>query len=277
MTIRTDFIHLTDLHVSHPDLNDPGLMTDTTGTLRTVVEMIGALDPAPAFVVVSGDLTNKGEPESYELVKATMAALDMPVVYALGNHDRRGAFNSVMLGEPERGEAAYFHDRVLSGIHVVTLDSGIPGRISGTITDEQFDFLEGALARHGDLPKLLVIHHPPSLEDAQTLGWESLDVDSSRRLAATIGGRDVVGILSGHIHFDRVIHWHGVPVVVGTGMHNAIDILFRDGLRILEGAGFALCSLRPSGLTAGFVPLPRSRRELAVYSREKLAGFSARA
>ena len=49
----TRFIHLTDLHISHPDLNDPHLQSDTPETLRRVVGAINAMDPQPDFGVAS--------------------------------------------------------------------------------------------------------------------------------------------------------------------------------------------------------------------------------
>ncbi|HIF77203.1 MAG TPA: phosphodiesterase, partial [Sulfitobacter sp.] len=91
----TRFVHLTDLHISHPDLADPHLQSDTPATLRRVVEVINAMDPQPDFVVASGDLTNQGDRESYALVHEITAPLKAPLVMALGNHDKRAGFNAV--------------------------------------------------------------------------------------------------------------------------------------------------------------------------------------
>ena len=77
----TRFLHLTDLHVSHPDMNDANLHSDTAGTLKRMVEIIARMDPLPDFVVASGDLTNHGDEASYELVKDTIADLPVPVSY----------------------------------------------------------------------------------------------------------------------------------------------------------------------------------------------------
>ena len=37
----TRFVHLTDLHISHPDLNDPHLHSDTPATLRRPPPTLG--------------------------------------------------------------------------------------------------------------------------------------------------------------------------------------------------------------------------------------------
>ena len=267
----TRFVHLTDLHISHPDLNDPQLQSDTPATLRRVVEAINAMTPQPDFVVASGDLTNHGDAQSYELVREIMAPLKAPLVMALGNHDKRDGFNAVFA--PGLADAPYFHDAPQGDLHVITLDSSQPGRVAGTLDEAQFAFLEAALERHADLPKLLVVHHPPRIDPAG-LGWASLDQHSSDRLAQTLEGRRMAGILSGHVHVNRVSFWHGVPLVISTGLHSSVDLMEPRDLRIVEGSGFALCDWRESGLTVSFVPLDPTASEIARLPREQLESFA---
>ena len=267
----TRFIHITDLHVSHPDLSDPGLHSDTPGTLQRMVEIINAMQPAPDFVVASGDLTNHGDVESYNLVKDLFAELNVPFVLALGNHDRRPAFHEVFGGgDPD---APHIHDKVLGGLHVITLDTAIPGHVGGGLDDGQFDFLNEALTRHTDLPKLLVAHHPPRT-DPDGLPWGSLSADSTERLAGILAGQHVVGILSGHIHINQGNQWHGIPIVVSNGQHSTVDLLERDDLRVMEGTGFAICTWRPTGLSVSFVPLAPQARQITVIDRARLLAFT---
>lgn len=265
-----NFVHLTDLHVSAPEAKDTSLLSDTTATLGTIIGLIQAIDPRPEFVVVSGDLTNGGDAASYRLLKQMMAGIDVPVVYALGNHDTRPGFYEGMLGRRDDPEAPYCHDQLIAGVHVVVLDSSVRGRIGGALSPAQFDFLEDALGRHRQVPKIIVVHHAPALDEGN---WETLPTADTERLAAMLKGRNVAGILTGHIHHDRVSHWYGIPVIVGTGQHNAIDPLFSKGLRLLAGTGLAWCALRPSGLTVSFVPLPSDRRELGIIAPEVLKTF----
>lgn len=269
MERETTFVHLTDLHIGSPD--DDHLFSDTTQTLEAVLDLMAMMDPKPDFVIASGDLTNRGDVESFGTLRRIIARLDCPVVYALGNHDTRAGFHQGMLDRTEDLEAPYFHDRVIGDIHVVTLDTSTPGLIGGSIEPEQFDWLEGVLETHPDLPKLIVAHHPPALGDGpDDAHWRTIAFPHSQRLAQMLKGRNVVGILSGHIHHDRVSVWHGIPVVVGTGQHAATDILRKDVLRMVRGASFGIGTIRKSGLTVAFVPLPSDRAELNVYPLEML-------
>ena len=263
---ETVFIHLTDLHVGNPDVPDDHLFSDTAATLDRVLALIASMDHKPSFIVASGDLTNRGDAASYRQLKAIMAATDLPVVYALGNHDTRPGFYEGMLGRLTDPEAPYDHARVIEGVHVITLDTTTPGHIGGSIEPDQFAWLEKQLDEHADLPKLIVAHHPPALGDAPPWDhWRTIQFDQSRKLAALLEGRNILAILSGHVHHDRFSVWHGIPVIVGMGQHAATDILTQDVLRMVEGSSFGIGTVRKSGLTMALVPLPQTRSELNRY------------
>jgi 3',5'-cyclic AMP phosphodiesterase CpdA len=263
---ETTFIHITDLHVGHPAIADDHLFSDTAATLTRVLEMIATMDNKPAFIIASGDLTNRGDAESYRRLKSIMAAIDVPVVYAIGNHDTRAGFYEGMFARASDLDATYDHQQVIDGIHIITLDTTTPGEIGGALTPEQFVWLEQALDTHDSLPKLIVAHHAPALGDAPPWDhWRTIEFNQSQQLARLLKGRNILGILSGHIHHDRFSVWHGIPVIVGMGQHAATDILTTDILRMVEGASFGIGTIRSSGLTMALVPLPQTRRELNRY------------
>lgn len=270
MAREVTFVHLTDLHIGDPAADDH-LFSDTCETLRLVMALVSTIEPKPSFIVASGDLSNRGDAESYAALTELMQATDLPIVYALGNHDTRVGFYAGMGIDPAYGDAPYIHDRVIDDVHIITLDSSTPGFIGGSIEDEQFEWLERVLDTHPDLPKLIVCHHPPALgEDPDDAHWRHVAFEHSVRLAETLKGRNIIGILSGHIHHDRVSVWHGIPVVVGIGQHAATDILRGDVLRMVRGASFAIGTIRKSGLSVAFVPMPSDRAELNVYPLELL-------
>lgn len=263
---ETTFIHITDLHVGNPAVADDHLFSDTSATLARVLELIGTMDNKPQFIIASGDLTNRGDAESYRHLKSIMAATDLPVVYAIGNHDTRPGFYEGMFGRTSDMDAPYDHQEVIAGIHVITLDTTTPGEIGGSLTAAQFAWLAGALDTHSELPKLIVAHHAPALGDTPPWDhWRTIEFGQSQQLAKLLKGRNILGILSGHIHHDRFSVWHGIPVIVGMGQHAATDILTTDILRMVEGASFGIGTIRSSGLTMALVPLPQTRRELNRY------------
>ncbi|EJF91031.1 metallophosphoesterase [Bartonella tamiae] len=267
-----NFIHLTDLHIGNPDIYDEYLHTDTDATLQTILGQIQNMKPTPEFIVVSGDLTNRGDDVSYQRLRYFFASYDlpMPVYFALGNHDKRDGFYKAMLDRENNLEQPYYYDVVQSGIHLIVLDSSVPGKIGGALEPEQFEWLQIRLDAHAHLPKLIMVHHAPALdEDCKDNEWESLTIEDTKRLKTMLQGYNIAGILSGHIHYDRVSTWYNIPIVVGIGMHTALDPTYiHYGLRGVTGASYSLCCLRNSGLTVSFVPLPSERKELDTISHE---------
>ena len=84
---------ITDLHVTTE--KDPLNQRRNETRLRQVLNTIHALRPRPVAIIASGDLIDRGEKEEYDELKRVMAKVEIPVLYALGNHDGRDTFLEV--------------------------------------------------------------------------------------------------------------------------------------------------------------------------------------
>jgi len=266
-----NFIHVTDLHLSHPEANDENLNINTERMLLKFIEIISLLKFQPDFLVISGDLANHGALRSYKFLKECLSAFSWPVIMALGNHDNRENFYHVF--NNQSSSSPYYHDNLYAGLHVITLDTSVPGLVSGKICSEQFGYLDHVLEKNENIPKLLVLHHPPQI-DTDGLSWSSLDIESTRKLQTALKGKKIIGILAGHIHINRFSLWDGIPVCISNGLHSYIDILETNHLRILNGSSFSICTLRPSGLSVSYVPLTPKQNELGIVDQERLKEFT---
>ncbi|MBI4046165.1 MAG: metallophosphoesterase [Devosia nanyangense] len=268
MSEPVTFVHITDLHVGDPAVEDPHLFSDTTANFRAIAADIQRMTPRPAFIVASGDLTNRGDETSYKHLQALIAeaGIDVPVLFALGNHDTREGFYKAFFDRTENALAPYDHDAVIAGVHIITLDTSVPRKIGGSFEPGQLEWLEARLNDHAELPKLLVMHHAPALDEENfEAEWETLAIDDTLALRDLLAGRNVLGILSGHVHHDRVSNWYGVTVVVGMGQHNSLDtVAMGDTFRAVEGTSMTIGTIRPSGLTVAFAPQPSTRREISA-------------
>lgn len=265
------FVHLSDLHVGPPDPPDPHLLADTALHLQQTVALIAALQPQPDFVVISGDLTNHGSPAAFERVRHLLKPLGMPLVLALGNHDHRRAFRQVMLGQDS--DTPYYYSQTLGGLKILVLDSSIPGQLVGGLDPAQWDWLEAELAASVGQPKLVVVHHPPMPIGFSVFDQIGFDPQQGQRLGRLLRHQQVVGLLSGHIHYDRFSLWNGIPSVITAGLHNLTDVLNPNGIHILGGGGFHLCQLSQGELAVTQVSLPRNHPRLQHVSLETLRPF----
>src|SRR5262245_25689409 len=94
------FIQLSDTQIV-ADTRQESYGVNPYETLSRAITQISHLDPAPAFVIFTGDLISDDDPQSYRVLKHLTNQLPVPTYFALGNHDLRQSFRQVCLGEQE--------------------------------------------------------------------------------------------------------------------------------------------------------------------------------
>ena len=108
-------IQLTDMHVLPPSqwvsgvLNTYELLIDTIDTLLDDWHKIGPIDA----VIVTGDITETGDVESYQLFRQQVRRLPVPYFLIPGNHDRRDPLRQCfedMATIPKSGKINWVHD-----------------------------------------------------------------------------------------------------------------------------------------------------------------------
>src|SRR5207237_846097 len=142
------FLHLSDFHIGASQQHTlHGVNAE--GSSRQLLAEASRRIPDPAFVLVTGDLSDDGEADGYrrlrDLLGQTFAPVT-PVLVALGNHDGRARFRAGYLGETS-GDAGrpYFYAAMVGELRVVMLDSTIPGEVGGAIDPQQLAWLDDLL------------------------------------------------------------------------------------------------------------------------------------
>ena len=219
--------------------------------------MIAAAECSPDVLVLSGDVANRGEAESYVRLRPTIdAALERfgaKLLVAPGNHDDVALLRAYLLGRgAERGPL----DEVVrvGGLRVIGLDSSVPGEDHGELDDAQIAALAGELAEPAPDGTVLAIHHPPIW--STTPMSELVALRDPQRLADVIRGSDVRLILGGHTHRVSAGIVAGIPVWVSPSTGSHADVLTRDGFGGHAGGGFTRVDILDDGeIVATFVPL----------------------
>lgn len=268
------FIHMTDVHIQHKGA-DLFLGMDTAHKLSAAIDAIKSSGVDPAFFAISGDLVQDGEDDAYEHLQELLAPLDsfgVPVLLALGNHDNRVSFQRVFLNDADPNEARrYYHSHTVAGIKAIVLDSRETGNVHGTFDDAQMDWLRAELAE--GLPSILIFHHPPVVTPYAMLDNHMLVAESRDKLAAAIAGHHVLAILNGHIHFNNMSSFHGVPTFAGGHVAFMLDPYEHDGMTFIDASGYNVVTIKGGAFTLNPVILPGAQTVTHQLSQEQLTAL----
>ena len=192
----------------------------------------------PDAVVVTGDLADHGDADSYRRLRAVIEPATQEwgtrLIWVMGNHDSRAVFRVELLDE-EPDTAPIDRVDLVNGLRIITLDTTVPGRHHGEIGLEQLEWLAGELSAPAEHGTLLAMHHPPlpSVLDAAVL----VELREQAALAQVLRGTDVRGILAGHLHLSTFGTFAGIPVSVAAATCYTQDLMVAPGaLRARDGA-----------------------------------------
>lgn len=147
------FIHMADTHIN------PG--AESGKNLKAMVAEVSAMTPSPAFVLVSGDLTEMGFAEEYAKYRSIMSGLKMPVYNAMGNHEMKWS-DWGKAGVRQFMQQAPYYSFDKGGIHFVALDTTMWLEHNGFIDQSQMNWLRKDLDKAGrNCPMVLFCHHGP--------------------------------------------------------------------------------------------------------------------
>jgi 3',5'-cyclic AMP phosphodiesterase CpdA len=202
------FVQVSDTHIG-PDPSKARL-------LGQIVKDINGLDPVPAFVLVTGDLTEDGKPGEYEEYKKIFAGLKAGIAhYACpGNHETtvgRWADFEKQIGPLYR---SFVHKNCLFLLTNGTRDEQ-KYHGQGYIDDAQFAWIKGSLEKSAAHAHVFLANHFPLADvwGRYNILGEGKNGDLLRKL---VNDHKVTAWLGGHRHFDAY-HHDGVTSHVSCG------------------------------------------------------------
>ena len=244
--------HLTASGVPYNATIDPFAALDRAAAVlaRAVADGSG-----PEVIVVSGDLTDSGNPAAYHRLAATLGPLAPTVVYATGNHDVRTAFHTELLGVID--PAPRLQIVRLPGLRILVLDSTVPGKGHGCLEADHLAALAAELAHPHPGGSVVVLHHAPLPPPSPLLRYFALDRASRLALGRVLAGTDTRVVLAGHHHLAGSGTLAGIPVAVAGSTAIRTDPLARPGHeRTTTSASFNLIGLYSDGaVTVSVIPV----------------------
>ncbi|HYW19219.1 MAG TPA: 3',5'-cyclic-AMP phosphodiesterase [Nodularia sp. (in: cyanobacteria)] len=233
---------VTDTHLFASE-NHEMLGMPTIQSFQAVVERLKQLRSEVDLLLLTGDLSGDGKPDSYDNLQTLLNPLQIPAYWIPGNHDCAIAMEDILnMGMISRRKS--FHR---GGWNFILLDSSVPGCLHGYLCGKTLDWLESELKTLGDYPTLVALHHPPFPVNSAWL--DSSTLQNPQEFFAVLDRHPQVRlVLFGHIHQEfqrqrRQVNYLSTP---STGLQ------FRSKSATLmidqKYPGFRLLKLYPNGM-----------------------------
>ncbi len=213
------FLVISDLHLVGE--GETSMTLDTAARLDNCVATINARYPDADFVVVAGDLADRGEEAAYLRLQAALARLMIPAYVTLGNHDDRPTYLRVFGADKADETGCVNHVIDAKGYRVIVLDSSEPGRVDGVLEPAQIDWLAARLAEAADRPVIVVLHHNAN---ALHIAADTIKlIDDAPFIAALKTHPDIRQVIAGHVHLTSTALYHGIPFTTLAGGHYSVS------------------------------------------------------
>ncbi|GAA4670877.1 metallophosphoesterase [Gordonia humi] len=191
-------------------------------------------------LLVTGDLTDEGTAEQYREA-ADALVTDIPTLTLLGNHDDRAAYRSVTAPDDAADPYAPVDTALLlDDLLVLGLDSSIPGRNDGELSEQTLAWADEQIAAAGERPVIVSFHHPPV-----KVGMPFMDsiaqLDPTAFDAFVRRHPRIIGLVCGHIHSPSATAFAEVPLLTAPGVSSTLNLPFEgdDVLNESQPAGMA--------------------------------------
>ncbi len=201
---------LTDVHIGF----DPDAKPEELNRIRFRA-VLDRLDQAPHkldYLVLSGDLTDHGDRESFSKIAAVLADMPCPLLPLVGNHDDREELRRAFPDTPQEDDFLhYVIER--DGLRIICLDTFEQGRHGGAFCTARRDWLRAKLEASDGQPCVIFMHHPPIVSG---IDWMDPAADEQwiANFAAAIEGHEsaIRAIHCGHLHRRVSTRFRGIPL-----------------------------------------------------------------
>lgn len=225
---------ITDLHLRPEGLLFQGAI-DTAAATRRAVDAVLSRHGDIDALIVSGDVSDHGEPDAYAQAASLLGAVPVPVLAIPGNHDAPATMAKTLAGWPGLAPPALSgslcHAHEMGSVTLVCLDTatrdedGAPVGY-GTLGEEQLQWLDERLshARHA----FIAMHHPPF---EVGIGFmDAVGLTDREAFAAVLERHSNVSrIVCGHVHRPIFGAVAGVPALAVPGVAHQVGLALGDG------------------------------------------------
>ncbi len=266
-------LFISDLHICAPGETIIGL--DPSARLSQVLNAAVTAHPDAAALVLLGDLTHNGVTGEYRALQELLADVPMPVVYMMGNHDRRDAFLAQFPNAPKTASDHVQQWRDIGDHRLITLDTldGPPypvGHHEGWLCAKRIAFLDDALESRAGRHAIVCLHHPPF--ETGVIGMDAIKLRNGPELMARLARHGNLHLICGHVHLTISGNTGGVPwTIFKSPCHQGVVDLTSPNAHLSsdEAGAYGLALLGKGGVIVHCVDVGTGARIFGGYTLEE--------
>jgi len=223
MTAPLLIAQISDLHIKRPG-ERAYEEVDTAAALERSIEHLNRFRPRPDFVVISGDIVDRGLEEEYAHARSLLKVLALPSAAIPGNHDERQNFRRAFSEQPFAQPSGPGNLRIeVGGLVLLLLDSSVPGKDYGELDAQTLHWLTSQLTAAAHRPTLLFLHHPPFATGIAHMDRQNLR--NATHLAAVVQRHPQVRLIAaGHVHRAVTTLFAGISASICPAPNHAVDL-----------------------------------------------------
>lgn len=203
---------MTDIHIGfEPDARPEEL---NRKRFRATLDRLLKQPNTPDLLICSGDITDRGDEDSFRKTAELLDECPFPVHVMVGNHDSREGLLAAFPETLHDGDGFIQATIEQDGLLIILLDTLEVGRHGGAFCEKRRDWLRAKLEANRAKPTVIFMHHPPVVSG---IGWMDPRADEQwiLNLADALAGMDQVqAIHCGHLHRQIVTSFCGIPLSV---------------------------------------------------------------
>ena len=209
------FVHISDTHFG-PTADYSRHGHCPLPCARRLVAIISHLPQRPDFVIHTGDVVANPDAAAYRLAAETLALLEPPIYYVVGNHDTAADIRRYLTMGPREdvdddpGRLSYAFE--VKGHRFLVLDACGPDEIDphGLLPDSQMEVVAREVGPHGP-PLTVFLHYPVLPMDSIWMDENMLLLNGEALHQALRSARKRLrGVFYGHVHQHMQIERDGI-------------------------------------------------------------------
>lgn len=215
------FIHITDFHLAA--LGVPLWGLNPHERVDRCLSDIERWHGDAAFCVISGDLTDRGDPAAYTWLAERLKSFALKTFVMIGNHDDREPLCAAFPDMPRDGNGFLQYGLDTPAGRFLFLDTKKGPTSEGEYCAARREWLAGELADAAAKPVWIFMHHPPF--DIGIPYMDRIKLEEPEKFADILAGHsDIRHLFFGHVHRAAFVQWRGIPCTCLPGTSHQVPL-----------------------------------------------------